>query len=71
MAAPTIGATMNSHSWASAGPPAKIATAIERAGFTEVLVTGMLMRWIRVRARPMAIGAKPLGARSSVAPRMT
>ena len=29
---------------------------------TEVLVTGMLIRWIRVRQRPMAIGAKPLGA---------
>ena len=27
-----------------------------------VLVTGMLMRWIRVRPRPMAIGAKPLRA---------
>ena len=42
-----------------------------RAGLTEVLVTGMLIRWISVRPRPIAIGAKPLGARSSVAPRMT
>ena len=41
-----------------------------RAGFTEVFVTGMLMRWIRVSPRPMAMGAKPLGARPSVAPRM-
>ena len=46
------------------------AVASGRAGFTDVLVTGMLTRWIRVRPRPMAIGAKPLGARSSVAPRM-
>ena len=30
-----------------------------RAGFTEVLVTGMLIRWISVRPRPIAIGAKP------------
>jgi len=44
---------------------------VERAGFTEVLLTGMLIRWIRVRARPIAIGAKPFGARVSVTPRMT
>jgi hypothetical protein len=42
-----------------------------RAGLTEVLVTGMLMRWISVSARPMAIGAKPAGARLSVEPRIT
>ena len=28
-----------------------------RAGFTEVLVTGMLIRWIRVRQRPIASGS--------------
>ncbi|MNT74665.1 hypothetical protein D3C72_2135040 [compost metagenome] len=38
---------------------------------TEVLVTGMLIRWIRVNARPIGSGAKPAGARLSVAPRMT
>ena len=37
-----------------------------RAGLTEVLVTGMLIRWISVSARPMASGAKPAGARLSV-----
>jgi len=37
---------------------------------TEVLVTGMEIRWIKVRARPMAMGARPFGARWSVAPRM-
>jgi len=34
-----------------------------RAGFTDVAVTGMLIRWISVSAKPIAIGAKPLGAR--------
>jgi hypothetical protein len=38
---------------------------------TEVFEIGMEMRWMRVSARPMAIGAKPEGARESVAPRMT
>jgi hypothetical protein len=33
-----------------------------RAELTEVLVTGMLIRWISVRPRPMAVGAKPAGA---------
>ena len=42
-----------------------------RAGFTDVLVTGIEMRWIRVSARPIAIGAKPAGARPSVAPMIT
>ena len=41
-----------------------------RAGFTDVFVTGMLIRWISVSPRPIAIGAKPAGARLSVAPRM-
>ena len=62
---------MNSQSWAIASPPANSAGPIERAGFTEVLVTGMLARWIRVSARPIAIGANPCGARVSVAPRIT
>ena len=57
------GARMNSHSWPMASQPANSAGPIERAGFTEVLVTGMLTRWIRVSARPIASGAKPLGAR--------
>jgi hypothetical protein len=54
-----------------AQPPTKSAGASDRAGFTEVLVTGIEIRWISVSARPMAMGAKPLGARSSVEPRMT
>lgn len=36
----------------------------------EVFVTGMLMRWMRGRHRPMAMGAKPDGALLDVAPMM-
>ena len=41
-----------------------------RAGLTEVLVTGMDTRWIRVSTKPIAMPAKPTGALMSVAPRM-
>ena len=67
MTPPTIGASQNSQSWPSAHPlPPKasmIAGPVERAGFTDVLVTGMLTRWISVSARPMASAAKPFEAR--------
>ena len=66
-----MGATQNSHSCATAQSPTNTATPVLRAGFTEVLVTGMLMRWISVSARPIASGAKPAGARLSVEPMMT
>ena len=46
-------------------PPTSKAGPVLRAGFTEVLVTGMLTRWIRVSARPMASGAKPEGDRGA------
>jgi hypothetical protein len=46
-----MGATQNSHSCSSAQPPTKMAGPVERAGFTDVLVTGMLIRWMRVRPR--------------------
>lgn len=36
MSAPTIGATQNSHSCPGAHPPAKNATPVRHAGFTEV-----------------------------------
>ena len=52
---------MNSHSWPIASPPANSAGPIERAGFTDVLVTGIDTRWIRVSDSPIAIGAKPAG----------
>ena len=71
MTAPAMGASQNSQSWVSAAPPVNRAGPVERAGFTEVLVTGMVTRWIRARQRPMPSGAKPAGARRSVTPRMT
>ena len=69
--APMIGATMNNHSCSSAAPPANNAWLMLLAGLTDVLVTGILIRWIKVNIRPMAKPANPFGARSSVAPRMT
>ena len=71
MAAPTSGASQNTHSCAGAPSPLKNATPVERAGFTEVFEIGIEIRWIRVRVRPIARPAKPFGARSSVAPRIT
>ena len=68
---PTIGATQKSHSCCTAQPPTKKAVAVLRAGFTEVLVTGMLIRWISVRQRPIAIGAMTALDRLSVAPWIT
>ncbi|GER22924.1 hypothetical protein NCCP1664_14210 [Zafaria cholistanensis] len=62
IAAPASGARMNSHTWPRASGPANQATPSERAGFTDVLVTGMEIRWIRVRDSPIAIGAKPPSA---------
>src|SRR5690242_9309595 len=44
IAAPASGATQNSHNCASAQPPTNNAGPVERAGFTDVLVTGMLIR---------------------------
>jgi hypothetical protein len=35
-----------------------------RAGLTEVLVTGMLMRWMSVSPNPIAIGAKSAPSRA-------
>ena len=61
MTPPTIGATQNSQSDPSATPPPKMAVAVERAGFTDALSTGMATRWMKVSVNPMAIGAKPTG----------
>ena len=43
MIAPIIGATQNNHNWLSAAVSAKKATAVLRAGLTEVFVTGILI----------------------------
>lgn len=44
MAAPTIGAIQNSHNWPIASPPTNSAGPVERAGFTDVFVTGIEIR---------------------------
>lgn len=44
MAPPMSGASQKSHNWPSAPPPWNKATPVERAGLTEVLVTGMLIK---------------------------
>src|SRR5688572_14406202 len=71
MAAPISGATQNNQSCSRAHVPWKIATPSERAGLTDVLVTGIEIRWISVSASPIARGAKPFGAPSEVTPKMT
>ena len=51
--------------------PTYTAGPVERAGFTDVFDTGMLIRWISVRARPMATGAARAFDARLVTPRMT
>ena len=36
-----------------------------------MFVIGMLIKWIKVNAKPIAIGANPFGALSLVLPRIT
>ena len=68
---PMMGATKNIHSCIIAVPPTKTAGPILLAGFTDVPVIGIPTRWMIKRVKPMAIPAKPLGASSEVAPKMT
>src|SRR5690606_8833346 len=70
-AAPSSGATMNNHSWASAVPPSNTAGPSERAGLTLVFVMGIEMRWMRVSISPIASAPKPLDAALVVTPRIT
>src|SRR6185369_9574440 len=49
---------------------AKSAGPVLRAGFTDVFVTGIVMRWISVRARPIGMPAKPVAAPLDVVPMM-
>src|SRR5438105_4026475 len=69
--APMIGATQKSQSWPIYSPPANSAGPVLRAGLTEVLVTGIETRWIKVRASPIGTTAKPVAARFDVVPMMT
>ena len=41
-----------------------------RAGLTEVLVTGIVTRWINVKARPIGMPANPVAAPFDVVPMM-
>jgi hypothetical protein len=50
IAPPSSGATQNIHSWESAQPCTNKAGPVLRAGLTEVLVTGMLIKWMRSTA---------------------
>lgn len=68
MIAPTIGATQKSQSWPIAQSPTKIAWLVLRAGFTDVLVTGILIKWISVSPSPIERPAKYLGAFECVDP---
>ena len=62
---------MNSHSWTIASVPAKMAAPIERAGFTDVPVRGMVAKWIIDSERPIASGARAgCSLRSSVTARI-
>lgn len=51
MIAPTIGITQKNHSCDIAIDGPNTATPVLRAGFTEVLVTGIEIRWMSVRHR--------------------
>src|SRR6266849_9079962 len=70
LTAPMIGATQNSQSWPMYSPPANRAGPVLRAGLTEVLVTGIDTRWIKVKARPIGMPAKPVAAPFDVVPMM-
>ena len=69
--APTMGATMKSHSWLSASPPTRTAGPKLLAGLTDVPVMGIPTRWISVSASPIDIPANPPGAALWVEPNIT
>ena len=52
---------MNTHSWTRASVPLKTAVPKLRAGFTDVLSTGIVARWIMPSVRPAARPPKPTG----------
>ena len=60
------GATQNSQSCVIAQPPTNSAGPVLRAGLTDVLVTGMLTRWMSVRpSRSRAAQIPPAPCRAS------
>ena len=58
-AAPTSGASRKTQTCASGSPPTNSAGPSERAGFTEVPVSGIPTRWTAVSDSPIARPAKP------------
>ena len=50
--------------------PAKRAGPVLRAGLTDVLVTGIEIRWINTKAKPIGMPAKPVAAPFDVVPMM-
>jgi len=60
-----IGAALKALKGTALDNPTVTSWLKERAGLTEVPVTGMATRWITVIARPMATGAAPAGRRSA------
>src|SRR5690606_32123432 len=62
MMAPKIGAIQNNHNCPKAQSPTNSAWLVLRAGLTEVFVTGILIRRIKVSENPIAIPARPFGA---------
>ena len=48
----------DSHSWSIASPPAKSAGPMERAGFTDAPVSGIVVKWIIDNDKPIASGAE-------------
>lgn len=67
---PKIGAAQNNQTCCKGSPPTNNACDKERAGFTEVFVIGILIKWIKVKANPMAIPANLPLANLSVAPKI-
>ncbi len=52
---------MKTQTCSSAQPPWKIAVERLRAGFTDVLSIGIVMRWMSVSISPIASPVKPAG----------
>jgi hypothetical protein len=69
--APRSGATQKTQSWLIAAPPTSTAGPNDRAGLTDVPVTGMKTIWMSVRVRPIASHATAGCAPLDVAPSTT
>ena len=59
---PIIGAIIKSHNWERLSPPTRAAGPMLLAGFTDVPVIGIPIRWMRTKEKPIDIPAKPFDA---------